>query len=227
MRTVLSAIFALNLLCGLTLGQSGTEPENWCRSGKFTAETENYRLASVKAVKGGRSYFYNDFTEDCPEAENCREKAYVVSGDQVVISNERKGFACAWFTPVKGTGYVGWLKAGDLNFWPINKDPGLAAWYGTWRYGENEIKFESTRVRGYLNVIGTAFWKGLGDNIHIGELSNRGKVVADRVEYSDGDDEYDCKATIRMVGQFLVVRDNMNCGGVNVSFSGVYRKVKR
>lgn len=227
MRQFFTFILAVTFLSSLAAAQTDPDPENWCRAGKFTAETEDYRLASVKAIKGGRSHFYNDFSDDCPEGKDCREKAYVVSGDQVVVSNERNGFACAWFTPVRGTGYVGWLKASDLNYWPVTKKPGIASWYGTWRYGENEIKFEATRNRGYLNVIGTAFWKGLGDNIHIGELGNKGKVEANVVQYSDGDDEFDCKVTIRMVGQFLVVRDNMNCGGANVSFSGVYRKAKK
>jgi hypothetical protein len=227
MKRFVAALSLMGLLFLTVAGKVSQDPENWCRAGMFTAETDDYRLASVKAVKGGRSYFYNDFEENCPESADCKAKAFVVSGDRVIVSRERNGFACAWFTPAKGAGYVGWLKANELNYWPVNKRPGLALWYGTWRYAENEIKFEATGTRGYLNVVGTAFWKGLGDNIHIGELANKGKVDGNVVEYSDGEDEYECKATIRMVGQFLVVRDNMNCGGANVSFSGVYRKAKK
>jgi hypothetical protein len=37
-------------------------------------------------------------------------------------------------------------------------------------------------------------------------------------------DEYECKVSIRKVGKYLVVADNMQCGGANVSFSGVYQK---
>jgi hypothetical protein len=36
-----------------------------------------------------------------------------------------------------------------------------------------------------------------------------------------------CKLTLRLVGDFLVADDNGECGGVNVTFDGVYRKKKR
>jgi hypothetical protein len=35
-----------------------------------------------------------------------------------------------------------------------------------------------------------------------------------------------CKITLRLVGDFLVADDNGDCGGVNVTFDGVYRKKK-
>jgi hypothetical protein len=37
-------------------------------------------------------------------------------------------------------------------------------------------------------------------------------------------DEFDCSLAMHLAGKFLVVGDNLHCGGANVSFSGVYQK---
>ncbi|MGH6843688.1 MAG: hypothetical protein ACRECU_02990, partial [Methylocella sp.] len=43
----------------------------------------------------------------------------------------------------------------------------------------------------------------------------------------DKGDEGDCKVWMRRLGPYLLVNDNNNCGGMNVSFSGVYtRKIE-
>lgn len=39
--------------------------------------------------------------------------------------------------------------------------------------------------------------------------------------------EFDCKVWMRRVGPWLVVDDNLACGGLNVSFRGVYRREGR
>jgi hypothetical protein len=43
--------------------------------------------------------------------------------------------------------------------------------------------------------------------------------------YTEGDD-YACRVRMRLLGPFLVVVDNNNCGGMNVSFTGAYRRKK-
>jgi hypothetical protein len=49
------------------------------------------------------------------------------------------------------------------------------------------------------------------------------KPSADKMTFSDGTDEYDCHVTMQLVGKFLVVGDNLHCGGANLTFSGVYQ----
>ena len=41
--------------------------------------------------------------------------------------------------------------------------------------------------------------------------------------YEAGDD-LDCRARMRLIGPYLLVADNGQCGGLNVSFSGAYRR---
>jgi hypothetical protein len=36
--------------------------------------------------------------------------------------------------------------------------------------------------------------------------------------------EEDCRVALKLVGDFLIVSDNSQCGGANVRFNGVYRR---
>ncbi len=224
-RSFLAVFLLAILLSGVGYAQREGNPANWCRGGGFAFDSEDFRIATVIGKKASRVHFYDDSSDDCPGNERCKSKAYVVPGDQVVIARTYKGYACSWFTPAKGFPTVGWIKIGDIKFLTPRPDPPLTAWLGEWTYGENIIRFTHNKLAGYLNVTGEAFWRGLGDNIHVGDLDDRAEPKGNLLKVGEREnDEYACKATIRLIGDFLVVRDNMNCGGVNVTFSGVYRK---
>jgi hypothetical protein len=219
--SLLLAIISLTAVAGF--GQMDGNPQNWCRGGLYTREYDDFRVGTVSGRKGTRSYFFGDDRDECP-GRNCQLKAYLVPGDNVIVSHTYNGFVCAWFAPSKGNHTVGWIKADTLDIADPDPAPAIAKWLGEWKYAENDIVITDNKLAGFLNVTGNALWKGLGDNVHIGELDGRFATEGNLLEYSDGDDEYDCKATMRLIGEFLVVSDNMNCGGVNVSFSGVYRR---
>ncbi len=193
-------------------------PANWCRGGHF-ANYKPLRLAKAKVSKWsgtGRVYFYDD-RKDCPKGKGCRRKEYIISGDRVLIVKSRhKGFVCAWYTSKKGTVTVGWLPSKNVQFLKTPR-PELNHWVGTWKYADNHITIGVNKSR--LDIDGNAFWKGSKDNIHIGEIDKRGvRPKGNRVKFSnDG-----CRVTMRLIGTYLVVKDNFKCGGVNVTFSGVY-----
>ena len=54
------------------------------------------------------------------------------------------------------------------------------------------------------------------------------KIAEDRKitgKMQDGQGEtYECAATFVLVGAFMIVHDNDQCGGMNVRFDGVYQK---
>lgn len=214
--TLLIALFAFS-----ASGQIAGNPANWCRGGFFTREAESFQIGTVKPAK---AYFYGDDRDTCPGDANCRLKSYVVKRDQVVISKIFGGFACAWFTPKKGYETVSWMRLDDLTLSKPPERPPLRAWIGEWIYGDNSISFSDNKLAGFLNVTGNAMWRGLGDNVHVGELDGRYAPEGSQINYSDGDDMYDCKASLHLVGPYLVVDDNQHCGGANVTFSGIYRK---
>jgi len=198
-------------------------PDNFCRNGFFPRESKNYSLAVVKGKKGEKVYFYGDEREDCPKNKNCRLKSYVVPKDEVIVSRKFGNFACVWFQPKKGSETVGWISLQNLEFQNLLQS--FDEITGNWNFYGNEIKIAKTAKMSIYKVSGNAFWQGMGDNIHIGELDGEAKVVGNDLKYGEGDtDEYACKVTMHLVGKYLIVADNLNCGGANVTFSGVYRR---
>ena len=226
---IFRACFCLTLI-GLfaiaAFSQLAGNPENWCREGFFTQETKTFGVGFVKPKAGNRTYFYNDDPSKCPAASSCRSKSYLVKQDRVITSKTLGDHVCGWFTGSKGAVKVGWLKKADLDFPEMLMDASEKIWTGEWQYASNTISLSPNKLNGYLNVQGNAFWKGMGDNIHIGELDGRFEPKDGVLEYSDGTGQYDCRARMQLTMQmFLIVADNGYCGGANVSFSGIYRKV--
>jgi hypothetical protein len=223
---ILTAIFLKLFLAIGASAQTEGDPENWCRNGLFPRENANYRIAKIKAAKGERVYFYGDDEADCPDNKNCRLKSYLINGDEVIVSRARGNFACGWFQPQKGSETVGWISSDKLEFVETASDAALNDWLGDWRYYDNSINIVSGKKRGLLEISGNAFWKGLGDNIHTGEIAGetapRGNVL--KIGENVAEEEDECKAVLRLVGNFLIVSDNLRCGGANVTFSGVYRR---
>ena len=215
---VVSCVFAVS-------AQIDGNPENMCRNGFFPRDAENYSLATVIAKKRERVYFYSD-EDDCPNGKTCRTKSYLIGKDEVIVSSKFGKWVCAWYQPARGSETVGWIEESRLKF----ADPSVSLideWLGEWSFYENSIKIAKGKSENEYKITGEAFWKGLGDNVHIGELDGIAKFSDSKFEYGfDQTGEYDCRATLRPLGNYLIVSDNLNCGGANVTFSGVYRRKK-
>lgn len=207
--------------------QGEGNPANWCRNGAFARDSEEFGLARVRGEKGSRVYFYGE-EEGCPgPAAKCRQKAYLIPGDEVITSRTFGDWVCAWYQPARGTEAVGWLAADRLAPVETNAKPALASWLGTWRFYDDEVIVKQGRAAGSLLVEGAATWVGANPgNVHVGELSGKAAPAANILKLVGGEDEFDCRATLRLVGPYLLVSDNKQCGGVNVTFDGVYRKKK-
>lgn len=99
----------------------------------------------------------------------------------------------------------------------------VSAWLGEWRGGDDSliIKREGKGVR----VVGTAVWQGYGDNTHEGAFNGAGPVGSAQMVLEDDDDSA-CVLALYRVGDELWAEDpgQSSCGGVNVTFSGVYRR---
>jgi len=217
-------VFCVLALSVSAFGQLAGNPDNWCREGFFTRDSEKFSAATVKAARTAKIYFYNDDKDDCP-GPSCRRKAFLVGGDEVLVNRSYQGYSCAWYTPRKGRPTVGWIRTTDLMINDRLFDASAKAWLGEWTYDDNGIEFTENKLPGNLNVTGNATWVGANPgNVHVGELDGRYEPKDGVINYSDGDDEYDCKVSIRLLGKYLVVADNLKCGGVNVTFSGVYTR---
>lgn len=213
------------LLTEQVFGQIEGNPENYCRNGFFPRESSVYQMAKIIGKKGDRIYFYGDERDDCPSGKNCRLKSYVIPNDEVIVSRTFGNFACVWFQPKKGSETVGWIEVDKFELIETNQNPDLKNWLGEWRYYDNSIVISKSKTPDLLDIKGNAFWKGLGDNIHIGELDDTSKPSENKLKLGENDtSEYACKVSMQLVGKYLIASDNLNCGGANVTFSGVYRK---
>ena len=202
----------------------GGNPANWCRNGAFTRDAEEFRTARVSGRRGARVHFSGD-DEGCPGASaKCRQKAYVVPGDEVLVSRAFGDWVCTWYQPARGSETVGWLPADRLNVSRPAASRPLAQWLGSWGFYDNSLRLARGRAAGALLVEGVATWVGVNPgNVHVGEVKGEAAPAGDVLEV-EGDDG--CHLKLRLVGSYLLASDNKQCGGVNVSFDGVYRRRK-
>jgi hypothetical protein len=200
-------------------------PENWCRNGLFPSESTDYKIARVKGLSAGEKAYFYDQADNCPAAQTCRLKAYLVPDDEVIVSRTYGNFACVWYEPKKGAETVGWIPSKNLDYRAVDSNPAAAGWIGEWKYYDNSISIAAGKNAGSFDLTGSALWRGLGDNVHVGDFEESAKADGNLLKIGEGENDEDgCRVSLRRVGRFLIVSDNMRCGGVNVSFSGVYRK---
>lgn len=167
----------------------------------------------------------------CPGVQ-CETTAYVMAGDIVVTGAKKGDWVCAIF-PNRLGGTVGWLPMQRLAAVAVNTNPPLAMWAGRWQM-HKDASIDIKIAGGKLAVSGQAFWIGSPTNVHDGELTGSNRPSGNLLTLPSPDDldslesadnpEYVCAATLRLIGPYLVVQDNSHCGGLNVSFSGVYRR---
>lgn len=212
------------LLCAPAASHAQTaigNPENWCRNGAFPEDGPDFRVARIAGAKGARVHFYGD-DGDCPNGSEakCRQKSYLIPGDEVIVTRRFGGWVCGWYQPRRGSETVGWLPSESLTIAAPDAAPPTGRWVGSWKFYEQTLDIKRDGATGFLSVEGQAFWRGLGDNVHVGEVHARAKPRGGELTLV----EDECRVSLRLVGDYLVASDNSQCGGVNVRFNGVYRK---
>jgi hypothetical protein len=178
----------------------------------------------------------------CPNSSHeCRDKGYLVPGDQVIVSSIESGFACVDYINAKGLGRAGWLPRSAISLLP-ERASGPEGWAGQWTGGpEQMISIEKGSRAGEIKIGGEASYGSLDPErarrgaVNIGEIDAVVKPSGASLAFTMGDnaalpydkgDTYDCRVRMRLLDPFLLVEDNGNCGGMNVSFSGAYRRRK-
>lgn len=183
----------------------------------------------------------------CPNTSPaCAAKAFVVSGDPVVISGQSGDFACATFTGTapKMVSTFGWLPRASLKDAaaadPINTG---AAWAGAWRSGDEKQITIKAQSGSQIAISGDATF-GAGDPgrvqrgaVNAGQIAATTSVDNGMAAFAiddDGtvkpfdvkrpDDSDICRVKLWRLGSYLVAADNVRCGGMNVTFTGVYRR---
>jgi hypothetical protein len=180
----------------------------------------------------------------CPSSiPACQESGYLVPGDRIIVSTIENGFVCADYVNTKGFARAGWLPRSAITLLPERRSLRLDSWIGQWKGGpEQSISIKTTPQPGAVRVRGEASFGAFEPSarspealVSTGEidavLTPTGNILAftmgngTTLPYDQGD-EYDCRVRMRLLGSFMLVEDNRKCGGINVSFSGAYRRKK-
>jgi hypothetical protein len=112
----------------------------------------------------------------------------------------------------------GWLRESDWSRQSTPTRTSASSWTGVWQNSDAKlnIKLESGR----LHVDGHAIHPGI-NGPNFGSALFDGLPV-DGVLRSQGAPD-DCRILLQRVGEFILGQDNGQCGGLNVTFNGVYR----
>lgn len=214
-------------LLALVASAQGIQPYE-CRNGAFPSYPGPFRNAEVEATTTPQVHFRDD-DQGCPENQKCIQKAFVVTGDKVLVGKEAEGWSCVWYFGKKHE-FVGYVPSNNLRS-IVTQPPSTHDWEGVWKpIGDGEIAIHPAKQG--LSVQGKAMWHGGLDSegnqiVNLGDFDGEGEPDGTRLSITDGDGDTACVVQMRLVGENLIATDNHNCGGMNVTFDGVYRKMRR
>jgi hypothetical protein len=155
----------------------------------------------------------------------------VPAGHPVAIGKRDGDWTCVSHV---GSG-SGWMLTDRLQ--PIQPDlhPPDTAWKGSWTPlglkkqspgGTSKLVISPGAAPGSLKVDGQAYWFGAvvnGERVaHEGSVEGEARPNENRLYVAEGP----CKVNLSLIGGFLNVQDNRECGGMNVTFTGVWQKTK-
>lgn len=172
----------------------------------------------------------------CPERSLlCKKGAFLLPGDQVVVSRVDGDKACAeYLSPAKSSDYetAGWLPMDRL----ASKTP-VPDWAGRWGDSETVIMAKPVKDRVRIDAKAdlqfgngdqggqfAALISGAESKVQFGYTPGYDGKSEKLLPYQDTSDPGVCQVKMNQLGRYLVVGDNHMCGGINVSFSRVYRR---
>jgi hypothetical protein len=195
----------------------------------YDSAYENAPLFVVKTSPGEeRAWLYKQ-TLPCPKDKPCgsRQKAYLVSGDVVFAGPPNRGFRCAYYGRPNGKIVAGFIPIDNLKAMPEDTSMSIDFVIGTWNYENDSIGIKAAAA-GRVTGDGQASYQ-TAETVNEGEFSAQAPLAAGQKElvFKEGDDESSCVVKLHRRGPYRVVSDNGNCGGLNVSFGGIYTKARK
>lgn len=208
MSSIRPIILTLTLLGSAALlspahAQAAPDPLMGCPDW-LTLEPGDLRAARVSA---SRAVF--------TDASGQPGRTYVVKGDLLLQGPAVNGRRCSYF--VRGSVPTG--VGGHLNTMQVQNVPASPALSGTWKSGTGTLILTKTAA-GTWRVQGDALYPTPGGSANLGEVAGPLTRRGGTWQYaSDG-----CELHLWPVGPWLVALDNGACGGLNVTFSGLYAR---
>jgi hypothetical protein len=211
------------------------------------AQLAGLDLAMVK--KGHRrAYFVKD---NCPDVTSraCRDSVFLIAGDVVLVESVGDVTSCVAFVTEAGASTTGFMLNSDLGAPTRAASTKPDAFVGRWISDNAEMRVRKGATAGELSFSGAASHGGsladadsdarittgafdflatpAGPNIAVNatppadaptDKPQRARPIETAVPY-------DCTMRMAVRGPYLAVIDNGTCGGANVSFTGVFRRL--
>lgn len=198
-----------------------------CR--KIFNESQNYNIGSVNK----NSIFYIDkYMSDQKNANKCPESyqvchdsfnSYVPKDNIIITGKNYNNFTCVYDINKKSTG---WINSDNIvinaeNCLYLSKD-----FIGNWIDEDNVSKIKFIENGEQIKVIGNSKWNS-GFSEHIGDFESS---IPKNLIFNNSFNiltEFGCSVKFKMINKnILIIQDNVECGGMNVNFNGVYSKEK-
>ncbi len=233
------ARFSLALLCVAVTYAGAARAGSLCGDVEWQARLPGLRLATARSP-ALKVNFISDRTEKNPQCPRkvpaCAKRAIIVPGDEVLTAMSEGPLICALYMSAQGIATTGWLPLEDMVFPdPVSALP-TEDWSGSWKRDE-EANIELKAVGDRVHMKGVATWGGRNSQrvakglVNTGEFSAsaapRGNLLSNDPAY-DGTESLNeagksaCLVAMKRLGRYLAVSDNSGCGGMNVTFGGIY-----
>ena len=217
---------------GLALPAFADSDPNACRGIDFDIKRP---LVASRITASPHVNFVKGSDDDaaCPaDKDACRKKSYLVPGDVVLTGRVQGAFTCVSYQSLhtrKQNWTAGWLPTSTLTPLERMTSPKVADWTGSWSHPGGTISIKRGDG-GKLGVEGEHTYPA-AQNVHSGVLEAAVMPIDGMIAFADDgsvpfDQAEDGQCLVRMqrVGVWLLVEDNMQCGGSMVTFTGLYRR---
>jgi hypothetical protein len=140
-------------------------------------------------------------------------------GSPVLIYRNNGEWTCGYGVDRHGAGPA-WFRTKDLRPLEFTVAPPIEAWYGVWKSGGDRVAISASKNAGGLHLVGNAVWQGANGNEHFGNAKGNAVPSGNRLHIVDGG----CVIDLMLAGKYILADDNQGCGGMNVSFSGFWKR---
>ena len=203
-------------------------PDSECRWGMFGGPYKREPDLRLGRIVGDTRAFLLSDMDGCPlspvQGRDCYKKKFLNPGSAVaVLPSNMPGLVCV-LDPSRSGQPAGWLPQARVQVSSPDPNQPLASWAGEWRKDDDWVAI-TVRNDGKLSVIGRAFWPGKNVlPMHTGEFSGLARPQGNQITFSE-QDPTPCQVKFELLSSnILAANDNVECGGANVSFGGVYAR---
>lgn len=214
----------IGFLCILltTVTCAYAEEDPYCPSNGLTQLASSIATWRAGAVTTGKPALLRERFD--ASDSTCGNKACFARGGATGVEVRQAGSSVCVGVPQKGklATMFGWIPSSRWHVLASSPQPAVR-WTGVWQNETAKITVQLGNEK-QLDIKGHAVMVLDANEARdiYGDFAISGKPVNGVVTGED-DDYGSCKVSVRLLGDYLVAADNGNCGGIDITFTGIYR----